>query len=40
MIYAVLFTASHIVAFLLGRLYGGHEAKRIIMKVLKDRGII
>lgn len=40
MIYAVLFTATHIVAFLLGRLYGANEAKNIIMKILKDRGII
>lgn len=40
MIYAVLFTATHIVAFLLGRIYGAHEAKNIVMKILKDRGII
>lgn len=30
----VTIIASHIVAFLLGRIYGAHEAKNIIMKIL------
>lgn len=36
----VAIIASHIVTFLIGRIYGAHEAKNIIMKILKDRGIL
>lgn len=36
----LLIIGSHIVAFLIGRMWGITEAKKIVFKILKERGLI